>query len=181
MQNTRRKKAPNLLRCLCEALAFKEKQLKLILIPLLLSMSILTYADDKTDIDKLTNPVMELFKKGDFSKIASTALAKSSVSDYISKSDMNQSDSQFDGYFKIMGKFYSNEILHEQGIEGTFIARWYILKFKRQPVLLHMEFYKADQSWEVHSIKMVTEMDEFIENQGQFDIGKMGVQSEKES
>jgi hypothetical protein len=164
-----------------EALAFKEQLLKHLLIPILLSISIFTYADDKSDIDQLANPVMELFKKGDFSKIASTALAKSSVSDYISKSDMNQTDSQFDGSFKIMGKFYSYETLHEQGIEGIFIARWYVLKFKRQPVLLHMEFYKADQSWEVHSIKMVTEMDDFIEEQGQFEIGKMGSHPEKES
>ncbi|KUM52789.1 hypothetical protein AR688_11000 [Rheinheimera sp. EpRS3] len=146
-----------------------------------MSISVFTFADDKSEIDKLAKPVIELFKKGDFSKIASTALAKSSVSDYISKSDMNQTDSQFDSNFKIMGKFYSHDILHEQGIEGTFIARWYILKFQRQPLLLHMEFYKADQSWEVHSIKMVTELDDFIEEQGKFDIGKLGSKPEKES
>ncbi|NQY64861.1 MAG: hypothetical protein HRT38_14250 [Alteromonadaceae bacterium] len=155
--------------------------MKNLLTLILLFVSINTYADDQSEIDELANPVMELFKKGDYSQIVSTALSKSSSADYITKSDMDQTNSQFDGNFKIMGKFYSYEILHEQGIDGTFMARWYLLKFKRQPVLLHMEFYKPDKTWNVYSIQMITEIDDYIESRGQSDIGKMGSKPDKES
>lgn len=160
-------------------MALQEKTLKHLLLPILLSFSFISYADDKTDIDNLANPVIELFEKGELNKIASTALSKSSVSDYISKSDMDQTDSQFEGNFKIMGKFFSSEIIHEQGLEGTFIARWYLLKYQRQPVLLHIEFYKADKKWNVHSIQMVTELDDFIEERGKLDLGLKGTQVDK--
>ena len=147
-----------------------------LLITVSLTLSTKLHANSKEEIDKLTSPIMALFEQDDFSKVASTALANSSVSDYITKSDLAQTDSQFEGNFGIMGKYYSAIILHEQEIEDVFTVRWYLLKFQRQPVLLHMEFYKPNTKWEFHSIKMITDLDDYLEEQGRYEIGKMGVQ-----
>jgi hypothetical protein len=59
-----------------------------LLITILLFTSICAFADDRSEIDKLSDPVLALFSKGQFDKIASTALAQSTIADYISKSDM---------------------------------------------------------------------------------------------
>lgn len=126
------------------------------------------------EIDDLAKPVMESISKGEVSKLATLALSSSSVSDYISKADLGQADGQIKGYIDILGKFYSWSLLHEQGIEGTFISRWYLLKYQRQPALIQMEFYKADKKWEVHSISLDLEVDDYIETQGKNQIGKVG-------
>lgn len=127
-----------------------------------------------TEIDDLVKPVMEKISKGEISNLATVALSNSSVSDYISKADLNQADGQIKGYIDILGKFYSWSLLHEQGIEGTLISRWYILKYQRQPALIHMEFYKADKKWEVHSISLDLEVDDYIEARGKNLIGRAG-------
>jgi hypothetical protein len=130
-------------------------------------------ANNNEKIDKLAAPILALFDKGELDNIVTTALSKSSVADYLSKSDLQQTDSQFSGNFKIMGEFFGSDLLLQQGIEDVFITRWYLLRFKRQPVLLHMEFYKADKTWQVHSIQMDTSLDDYIENRGELVLGEI--------
>ena len=155
--------------------------MKILLILALLSVPFYSIADNASEIDDLAKPVMELFKKKELTNIASTALSGSSIADYISKSDMAQSDGQFEGSIKIMGKYFGSKVLHEQEVDNTFIARWYLLRFERQPVLIHMEFYKPDTKWQVHSISMDTDMDDYIKKSGTFQIGRLGSKSDKES
>lgn len=114
--------------------------MKYLLIITLLLTSFFTYANDAKEIDKLAKPVLDLFSKNEIEHVASKALASSSVSDYISKADMVQTDSQFHGYLNVLGKFYSLQLIHQQGIEGTFVTRWYVLKYQRQPALISLEF-----------------------------------------
>jgi hypothetical protein len=160
------------------ALAFKERKLKHLLITILLLLPFHTSANESKVIDKLAKPVLDLFSKNEIEHVASKALENSSVSDYISKADLVQTDSQFHGYLNVLGKFYSLELIHQQGIEGTFITRWYILKYQRQPALISLEFYKADDEWEVHSINLKLELDDYFEERSKIEIGKLGVQKE---
>ena len=160
------------------ALAFKERTLKYILTSILLLTSFITFADDSEAIDKLAKPVLDLFYENKIENVASKALEKSSVSDYISKADLVQSDSQFYGYLNVLGKFYSLDLAHEQGIEGTFITRWYVLKYQRQPALINLEFYKANDKWEIHSINLKLELDDYFEESSKHELGKLGVKKE---
>ena len=157
------------------ALALKEIKLKHLLITILLLIPIHTYASDSEEIDKLAEPVLELFSKNEIESVASKALERSSLTDYISKADLAQTDGQFYGYLNVLGKFYSLELIHQQGIEGTFITRWYVLKYQRQPALISLEFYKADDKWEIHAINLTLELDEYLEERSKVEIGKLGV------
>ncbi|SET68921.1 hypothetical protein [Thalassotalea agarivorans] len=149
--------------------------MKHLIITILLFASVVAKADDSKEIDLLAKPILELFKKGDISNVGSKALANSSISDYISKADLVQTDSQFYGYLNVLGEFYSVELIHQQGIEGTFITRWYVLKYKRQPALISLEFYKAKDKWEVHSINLKLELDDYFEERSKIEIGKLGI------
>ncbi|MGK2232758.1 MAG: hypothetical protein ACI92O_001945 [Colwellia sp.] len=140
-------------------------------------MSFVSNANDKKEIDNLAKPVLALFEENKINSVASKALENSSISDYISKADLVQSDSQFFGYLNVLGKFHSQELIYEQGIEGTFISRWYVLKYDRQPALIYLEFYKAKDEWQIHSINLKLELDDYIEERSKIEIGKLGVKS----
>lgn len=152
--------------------------MKHLLITLFLLVPFISYANDSQEIDKLVKPVLDLFSKNEIKNVASKALEHSSVSDYISKADLSQTDSQFHSYLSVLGKFYSLEMIHQQGIEGTFITRWYVLKYQRQPALVSLEFYKANDEWEVHSINLKLELDSYLEESSKFEIGRLGVKKE---
>jgi hypothetical protein len=129
------------------------------------------------EIDNLAKPVLDLFAKNEITQVATKALSNSSVSEYISKADLVQTDSQFHGYLNVLGKFYSSSLIHEQGIDGVFITRWYVLKYQRQPALISLEFYKANKTWELHSINLKLELDDYIEERSKLEIGRLGVKN----
>jgi len=157
-----------------QSINFQEKKLKHLLITILLLAPFFTYANESQQIDKLAKPILDLFSKNEIEHVASKALEHSSVSDYISKADLIQTDSQFHGYLNVLGKFYSLQLIHQQGIEGTYSTRWYVLKYQRQPALISLEFYKADDEWEVHSINLKLELDDYLEERSKIEIGKLG-------
>ncbi|MGJ8694645.1 MAG: hypothetical protein ACSHW0_19480 [Thalassotalea sp.] len=155
--------------------------MKHLLLSTLFIISSLAHAGDKSSMDMLATPVMELFEKGEISNVASKALSGSVISDYISKADLAQTDSQIEGYIKVLGKFYSSKLLHEQGVEGIYISRWYILNFERQPALIKINFYKANKTWEINSVSLDLDLGEYIEAGGKFELKGLGVKSKKES
>ena len=152
-----------------------------ILFILLILSSAFVTAEDFTDIDKLGNTAIELIKKGRLNNIVSKTMASSSISKYLSKDDFAQSDGTFERNIKLMGKYYSSEILHEGGVKGTFWSRWYIIKFERQPLMIYMEFYKPNDTWEVHSMRMDSDLSKYIHDAGQVKIGLKGLEFNKES
>lgn len=152
--------------------------MKYLLLSIALLVSFVCNANDKEEIDSLAKPILALFEENKISNVASKALENSSISDYISKADLVQSDSQFYGYLNVLGKFYSQELIHQQGIDGTFISRWYVLKYARQPALIYLEFYKANEDWEVHSINLKLELYDYIEERSKIEIGRLGVKKE---
>lgn len=132
------------------------------------------YANDLEDLDKLAKPIFTLIENGEVESLATKAMGTSSISDYISKSDMQQLDSQFSTILNVIGNYNSYKLLHEQGIEGIFWSRWYIVNFDRQPILITMEFYKAKSDWNFHSIGINTSLDDYMESGAEYRIGKMG-------
>jgi len=135
-------------------------------------------ASDKDEMDKLASPIFQSISSGEHNKITSTALSNSSISKYIAPADLANSDSQFAGLLNGMGKYFSHELLHEQGIKGTFWLRWYLVKYERQPALFRVEFYKSNDKWEVHTLGIDTDLDEYIKQVAAKEIGKLGLLKE---
>jgi hypothetical protein len=155
-----------------------EETLKNIIFILTLIASLSAYASDSEKLDDLAKPVFELIEKGQYKNIASTALSKGAAIKYISPADLEQIDGEFDNYFKVFGKYYSYRLLHEQGLEGDYWARWYLLKFERQPVVLYFEFYKPNEKWGVNALEIKTDIDDKIEEAGDYKISVIGLKDE---
>jgi len=149
--------------------------LKNLVLTSLLFITSFVQADDKRDMDILAKPVMELFEQGKINKIASKALSDSTVADYISKADLAQTDGQIEGYIKVLGEFYSWKLLHEQGVDGIYVSRWYILNFARQPALIKLNFYKPQNTWEINSVSLDLDLGNYIEKGGKFELESLGV------
>ena len=153
--------------------------MKFSIVFIFLLSSVFAKADDLTDIDKLGNTVIQLLEKAEITNIVSKTMSTSSISKYISQDDFDQSDGTFEKNIKLMGKYYSSEVLHEGGIKSTFWSRWYIIRFERQPLMIYMEFYKPNDTWEVHSMRMDTDLSQYIHDAGQVKIGLKGLELEK--
>ncbi|MCP4321142.1 MAG: hypothetical protein GY787_04700 [Alteromonadales bacterium] len=139
----------------------------------LLSSSVV-FANDLSDIDSLAKPIIKSIENNEVDSIVSKALSHPSVADYISKSDMSETNKQFQNVLNSYGKFYSLKILHEQGVEDIYWSRWYIIRFERAPMLIKMEFYKPHNEWRINSIAIDADLDEYIEKSGKYNIGNIG-------
>lgn len=148
--------------------------MKKIIFALLVVCSFSASANNMQKLDDLMQPVFDAIEGGRFNKLVSTAMSQSSIVQYMSKFDLEESDRDFKSYFSAFGTYYSHRVLYEQGIEGDFWARWYLLKFQRQPVVLYVEFYKPDDHWEVNSISIKTDIDDGIEEAGDEAISLLG-------
>ena len=164
---------------LIEALAFLENQLKFCICFVLIFNSVFALADDLAEINKLGGVAISLIEQGELSNIVSKTTASSSLSKYLSEEDIAQSDATFERNMKLMGKYYSSEVIHEGGIKGAFWSRWYLIKFERQPLMIYMEFYKPNESWEVHSMRMDSDLSNYIHDAGQAKIGFKGMELDK--
>ncbi|NGN99423.1 hypothetical protein G5S52_17745 [Grimontia sp. S25] len=133
-------------------------------------------SSERANLDELTKPIFDSLKSGKIEKIPSLALSNSKIIKYFSEVDLEQFDTQFASEFKVLGKYYSHSLIHEQGIEGAFWAKWYLLKFERQPIVLYVEFYRPDETWGIQSIKLKNDVDDMIEKSGDYEIGTLGIE-----
>ncbi|RBO81860.1 hypothetical protein [Marinomonas aquiplantarum] len=152
--------------------------MKNLYIILLFALSLNVYAEQSEKLEQLVKPVFELIEKGKYKNIASTALSKGAAIKYISPADLEQVDGEFENYFKIFGNYYSYKLIHEQGLKGDYWARWYLLKFERQPVVLYFEFYKPNDKWNVNALEIKTDIDDKIEEAGDYKISVIGLEDE---
>ncbi|RYV01834.1 hypothetical protein SOPP22_15885 [Shewanella sp. OPT22] len=137
--------------------------------------SVNVVADDAQEFNNLVKPVFDSIEKGNFENIASTALSNGTVIKYISPASLEKTDGDFASLLKAFGKYYSNKLLHEQGIEGDYWARWYLMKFERQPVILYFEFYKPNDKWGINALEVKTDIDDKIEEAGDYKISVIGL------
>jgi hypothetical protein len=143
---------------------------KIIIITLLSFSSFFSFAE--SSLDKVVEPILKAIDAGEFTSLASMAFPKdSTMREYISTADIKQLDTQMESYLRTMGASNGYILHHKAEVSGVFELRYYLYKFDRQPVLVKFEVYKPKNSWEMHSISLDFNLDDYIEEGGKLFLG----------
>ncbi len=126
-------------------------------------------------VEEVVNPILLKINNGEFKTIASDSFAEgSAMRQYISASDIKQLDTQMLSYLSTMGKSNGYQLYLTSDIPGVFEQRYYLFRFDRQPVIVKFEIYKANKSWEMHSVSLDFNIDDHMEDSAKIRLGGMG-------
>jgi len=64
----------------------------------------------------------------------------------------------------ILGKLHGEELFLEKDIKDVFVRITYIVKYDRQPIQMHFEFYQPDDQWNLHAFTYDDSFDDELEN-----------------
>ena len=127
-------------------------------------------------VDEVVNPILLKIDKGEFKTIASDSFPDgSAMRQYISASDIKQLDSQMLSYLSTMGKSNGYQLYLTSDVPRIYEHRYYLFRFDRQPVIVKFEIYKANKSWEMHSVSLDFELDSRMEESAKIRLGGMGL------
>ena len=143
---------------------------KLIILVSFLLLSKNVFADG--DIEKLVKPLLASISSGEVKNLASLAFPKIHTNRrYISDSDLEALDLKFYTSVSTLGDYYGYKLLHQATIQDLYVIQYYVLKYRRQPLLLKMEFYKPNDQWFVNGMELDDDLDVYMEDSAKENIG----------
>lgn len=115
-------------------------------------------------VDKLAEPILKAIDSNDIDELAYIAFPEGSETrEYFSDANLNELNQTLEVTLSETGKSYGHKLIYESNLEDTYILRYYLLKMKRQPMLLKLEFYKPNNKWKVQGMSLDDDLDDYIE------------------